>query len=245
MAHYLVTGGGTEERIDGVRRITNFATGRLGALIAETLSRQRGTGTVFYIHGRRAARPRESDSGAAIRCIEVEGVAGLEAAVRRILAEHPVGAIVHSMAVSDYVVDRILDGEGREIRDRDKIPSSERELRLILKPAPKIIGLFHDLAPDAALAGFKLLNNAPHAALMDAAFALLEKNHCACVLANDLTGITAEKHAAFLIDKRKNITRFETKDAIAEGICRFLRDYQNHNDRDNAKVVGDSARTVL
>jgi phosphopantothenate-cysteine ligase len=238
MANYLVTGGGTEERIDGVRSITNFATGRLGVLIAEKLSRQCGTGTVFYVHGKHAVRPHESD--AAIRCIEVEGVADLEAAVRRILAKHDIAAIVHSMAVSDYAVDRILDSEGREIHDRDKIPSSERELRLILKPTPKIIGLFHDLAPDAALAGFKLLNNVSHEELRDAAFALLEKNHCACVLANDRAGITAEKHAAFLVDKRKNIMRFETKEAIAEGICRFLYDNRknginrNRQNRDNA-----------
>ena len=134
--NYLVTGGGTEERIDGVRSITNFATGRLGALIAEGLSRQCGTGTVFYVHGKHAARPEDvsrEHGGAAIRLIEVEGVSDLEAAVRRVLAGHEIGAIVHSMAVSDYTVDRVLDGEGREITARDKIASSERELRLILK----------------------------------------------------------------------------------------------------------------
>ncbi|MDR0638225.1 MAG: phosphopantothenoylcysteine synthase [Spirochaetaceae bacterium] len=230
---YLVTGGGTEERIDGVRSITNFATGRLGALIAERLSRQRGTETVFYVHGKRAVCPQEH-GGTSIRLIEVEGVSDLEAAVRRVLAEHEIGAIVHSMAVSDYTVDRVLDGSGREITARDKIASSERELRLILKPTPKIIGLFHELSPESALVGFKLLNNVSEAALTEAAFALLEKNHCACVLANDLAGITAEKHAAFLIDKRKNITRFAAKAEIAEGICRFLNDYRD-NHRNNAE----------
>lgn len=225
--NYLVTGGGTVERIDGVRSITNFATGRLGALIAEGLSRQCGDGTVFYIHGKRAVCPHEHGGGN-VRLIEVEGVSSLEAAVRQVLAQHEIGAIVHSMAVSDYTVDRIFDGAGREITARDKIASSEHELRLVLKPAPKIIGLFHELSPASALAGFKLLNNVCETALMDAAFALLEKNRCACVLANDLANITAEKHAAFLIDRRKNITRFETKAEIADGICRFLNEYRNN-----------------
>jgi phosphopantothenate-cysteine ligase len=238
--NYLVTAGGTEERIDGVRSITNFATGRLGALIADRLARHHLTGTVFYVHGKHAALPSQpfnGDDGDFIQYSEVEGVSGLEAAVRRIFAEHEIDAIVHSMAVSDYAVERVLDGEGREITNRDKISSSERELRLVLKPTPKIIGLFHDLSPASTLVGFKLLNHVSEAVLTDAAFALLEKNHCACVLANDLAGITARKHTAFLIDRWKNITRFETKEAIADGICDFLHGYWRNRNRDSAGGV--------
>jgi phosphopantothenate-cysteine ligase len=247
---YLVTAGGTTERIDGVRSITNFATGRLGALIAEGLARQPGAGTVFYVCGKHAVRPHEGTGGPhmiqdcnwahqsnhvnqinrfnrinrfnQINQIEVEGVSDLEDAIRNVLTEHTVGAIVHSMAVSDYYVDRILDGDGREITVRDKISSSERELRLILKPAKKIIGMLRGLSPEAVLVGFKLLNNVPEAELTAAAYALLEKNHCDCVLANDLVGISGDKHVAFLVDTRKNITRFETKAQIADGICRFV-----------------------
>lgn len=37
MKTVLITSGGTIEPIDGVRGITNFATGKLGSVIAETL----------------------------------------------------------------------------------------------------------------------------------------------------------------------------------------------------------------
>jgi phosphopantothenate-cysteine ligase len=231
---YLVTAGGTSERIDGVRSITNFATGRLGSLIAEKLAGQsgaecaaeHGTGKIFYVCGPHAVRPNLGTGGPhthTIEVIPVEGVSDLEARVREILRENKIGAIVHSMAVSDYYVDRVLDATGNEIKNADKIDSSQRELRLVLKPAQKIIGMFHELSPESVLVGFKLLNKAPETTLLDAAYALLVKNSCAAVLANDLAAISGEKHAAFLIDARKNIVRFETKEQIAHGICRFVQ----------------------
>jgi phosphopantothenate-cysteine ligase len=222
--NYLVTAGAASERIDGVRSITNFATGRLGSLIAESLSAQRGTQAVFYVCGRPSVRP----GGAAnVRVFEVEGVTSLEERVRVILRENKIDAIVHSMAVSDYQVDRVLDGNGRRIETAGKIGSSERELHIILKPAKKIIGLFHELSPDSLLAGFKLLSNASEEALTEAAYALLEKHHCVCVLANDLSGISGSHHAAFLIDAHKNKTYFNTKEQIAAGICRFIGECGN------------------
>jgi phosphopantothenate-cysteine ligase len=234
--NYLVTAGGTSERIDGVRSITNFATGRLGALIADRLARQPGTGTVFYVCGKHAVRPpRDAVENYRIRVSEVEGVADLEVRIREILRENTIGAVVHSMAVSDYQVDQILDGNGKEIVNADKISSSERELHLILKPAKKIIGLFHALSPGSLLVGFKLLNNAPETVLREAAYRTLAKNHCHCVLANDLTNITGEKHGAFLIDTHQNMTRFETKAQIADGICDFIRrNGRNEPDREAA-----------
>jgi phosphopantothenate-cysteine ligase len=230
---YLVTAGGTSERIDGVRSITNFATGRLGSLIAEKLAGQyrdeyapeHGTGKIFYVCGKHAMRPNLGTGGPhthTIEVIPVEGVSDLEARVEDILGGNKIGAIAHSMAVSDYYVDRILDAAGKEIKNADKIGSSERELRIVLKPAKKIIGMFHELSPESVLIGFKLLNKAPETTLLDAAYALLTKNSCAAVLANDLAAISGEKHAAFLIDAEKNIVRFETKEQIARGICRFI-----------------------
>jgi phosphopantothenate-cysteine ligase len=222
----LVTAGGTEERIDGVRSITNFATGRLGALIAEKLSEADRTGTVFYVCGKRAVRPGGGEGvPPGVRIFEVEDVDALEARVRAILSQNRIDAIVHSMAVSDYQVDRILDGEGKLIENTDKISSTERELRLILKPAKKIIGLLREDAPSALLIGFKLLNHVSEAELTEAAFALLQKNRCDCVLANDLAGISGTKHAAFLLDAQKNKTAFTTKEEIATGICRFIHSH--------------------
>ncbi len=51
----LITSGGTEEPIDGVRYITNFSTGRTGAVIADYLAAC-GVETVL-VHGRHAVLP--------------------------------------------------------------------------------------------------------------------------------------------------------------------------------------------
>ena len=47
----IVTAGGTRERIDEVRSITNGATGRLGSLIADELSKRLSAQehTLYYL----------------------------------------------------------------------------------------------------------------------------------------------------------------------------------------------------
>lgn len=49
----LITAGGTVEAIDGVRGITNFSSGKLGAIIADTLT----VSKVFLIKGRKSVMP--------------------------------------------------------------------------------------------------------------------------------------------------------------------------------------------
>ena len=55
---FLVTAGGTSEKIDAVRCITNSATGALGSLIAERLAEDPGAERIFYICGKTAVRPK-------------------------------------------------------------------------------------------------------------------------------------------------------------------------------------------
>jgi phosphopantothenate-cysteine ligase len=111
-----------------------------------------------------------------------------------------------------------------------KISSGEKNLILFLDPVQKIISLFRELAPDAILVGFKLLDHAPHDALIGAGFDLLEKNHCAFVLANDMMEISGTSHSGCLIDAHKNVRRFEGKKEIAEGIVEsVLREFTKRN----------------
>jgi phosphopantothenate-cysteine ligase len=98
----LITAGGTREPIDRVRTITNTSTGRLGALIAEAFAAHDSVTEIHYLRGASAAVPQ---SGKA-RIIPVADVASLETAVRNVLENHRIDAIVHCMAVSDYRVRR-------------------------------------------------------------------------------------------------------------------------------------------
>jgi phosphopantothenate-cysteine ligase len=246
--NFLVTAGGTSERIDSVRRITNSATGRLGSLVADNLAELPATQRVVYVCGKTALQPCSPKA----EIVMVEDTADLEKAVREILGGKGrplIDGIVHSMAVSDYRVrfvtssgfladailaalsaggplerETIIRGiEHSTVMERDaKVSSDEKSLLLILEGTPKIISLFHGLSPVSLVVGFKLLDGVPRETLLDRAHELLQKNHCAYVLANDLRDIRGDQHVAYLVDNDRRFIRYEDKMSIARGIAETL-----------------------
>jgi phosphopantothenate-cysteine ligase len=227
----LISAGGTRERIDSVRSIANTATGRLGSLVAACFDKIQETERIFYVCAPNVPRPDSAKAEITV----VEDTAGLERAVRDILGQNRVDVIIHSMAVSDYRVRSVTTpariaerarsvpvieaiDSAPSLEQNAKISSDENRLVIVLESAPKIISLFQTLAPRALLVGFKLLDNASHETLIDAACRLLEKNRCAFVLANDARDIHDDTHIAYLIDRNRQIQRFEDKHEIALGI---------------------------
>lgn len=105
----IITAGGTRERIDTVRSITNAATGRLGSEIARSLAARGGSRVekLFYVHGPGAIVP----DCAALEPIEVCGVEDLIHALESIAGSGDIGAVVHSMAVSDYSVKAVTTAD--------------------------------------------------------------------------------------------------------------------------------------
>ncbi|MDR3311689.1 MAG: phosphopantothenoylcysteine synthase [Spirochaetaceae bacterium] len=246
--NFLVTAGGTSERIDSVRRITNSATGRLGSLAADALAELPGAQAVVYVCGKTALRPCSPKA----QIVPVEDTADLEKAVREILggkARPQIDGIVHTMAVSDYRVrsvtsaallaDALLAAQSAGLPptreaiiqsiehsdgiERDaKVSSDEKSLLLVLEGTPKIISLFHGLSPATLIVGCKLLDGVSRETLIDRAYELLHKNHCAYVLANDLQDIHGDQHTAYLVDTDRRCIRYEDKMSIARGIAKTL-----------------------
>lgn len=107
----IVTAGGTREKIDTVRAITNNATGRLGSLIAEEFSKRltEREHTVYYLCGVGSILPTVNDPN--IRIIKIEGTNQLEYEMDRLLTTQRIDAVVHSMAVSDYKVSGVITPE--------------------------------------------------------------------------------------------------------------------------------------
>jgi phosphopantothenate-cysteine ligase len=227
----LISAGGTREKIDSVRSITNTATGRLGCLIAACFDKVPETKRIFYICGKDAPRPESAKAEITV----IEDTADLERAVRELLQNHRVDAIIHSMAVSDYRVRTVTTpariaeaARGSSLIDAfehvpslgqdGKISSDENRLVIVMEPTPKIISLFHLLAPHALLVGFKLLDKVSREDLINAASKLLEKNRCTFVLANDARDIHDDTHIAYLVDRDRGVQRFEDKHGIARGI---------------------------
>lgn len=98
----IITAGGTCERIDNVRNISNIATGTLGSLIAGELAVQAANwaNTIYYICGKNAVLP----AGGRTEIISIDGVGQLRDALTGLLSTKKIDAIIHSMAVSDYTV---------------------------------------------------------------------------------------------------------------------------------------------
>ncbi len=99
----LITAGGTTEKIDDVRAISNNSTGRLGTAIAEAFLNCKSISIekIYYVCGQSAVVP-SSDK---VSIIRIESVAQLASMLEEILTSHIVDIVVHSMAVSDYGVD--------------------------------------------------------------------------------------------------------------------------------------------
>jgi phosphopantothenate-cysteine ligase len=232
MMNILISAGGTQERIDAVRSITNASTGALGSLLADSFAASGEVERIFYIAGVRALLPRTAKA----EIIPITDALDLEKAVRKTLLENAIDAAAHCMAVSDFRVSKattvrraaLAGGLDRaaELDRTAKLASGldGDKLILILEENPKIISLFKQLSPRTLLVGFKLLDGVPRETLIEAAHALLKQNNCAFVLANDAQDIRAGAHTGYLVDAGRNVQRWETKAEIAAGIAARVMD---------------------
>lgn len=74
----IITAGGTTERIDAVRKITNTGTGKLGSLTAEEFIKQGGSNIekIFYICEKGTIVPQ-------LACAEIITTDGVDDAKKR------------------------------------------------------------------------------------------------------------------------------------------------------------------
>lgn len=225
----IITAGGTSERIDDVRTITNSSTGRLGLAIGNTFAEKYGDRIekIYYLHGLRASYP-QSDK---VEPVAIEGVADLQKNLQELLASEKIDAVIHAMAVSDYVVNEVTtldkirgteDPDNRADLSGNKISSDIDDLVIHMKKSPKVISSIKKWAPDTKLVGFKLLSSVPHQELIDVGYRLLQKNDCDFVMANDLSEIGKDRHRGYLIHKDKSYDTMETNEEIAEMIARRI-----------------------
>ena len=244
----LITAGGTSEPIDTVRKITNFATGSLGSEICfEILTNyDANIDRIFYLCPKNAVLP---SSHSKLNLIFTETSENVLSEITHILTTEKIDVCIHSMAVSDYVVDYVSDVS--EIAEKlhnefclapeisiekikgvlqtaitpitdSKISSNRDDLVIKLKKGPKIINNIKSLSPNTMLVGFKLLSNVSKDELYNVAHNLLEKNHAGYVVANDLSDIKDGKHKAMIIDNSGVVANCDTKKDIAKKLCKLI-----------------------
>jgi phosphopantothenoylcysteine synthetase/decarboxylase len=119
-------------------------------------------------------------------------------------------AVIHAMAVLDYMPGRLSKG---------KIPSNKDKLTLTLTKTPKIIGIMREVWPETFFVSFKLEAGLSVDELIKRAYTSLKKNDVNLVVANDQNEIAGGKHRAYLIDSQKNVVSVcETKRDIAHNL---------------------------
>ena len=233
MYKIVITAGGTSERIDNVRKITNSSSGKLGSIIATRLIEMHGDkiDKIYYVCSSGAIRPTNDK----VEVVEIVDTSDLERVVKSLLTENKIDYFIHSMAVSDYTVDYVTTAEDMAKRidnnngnaldvicnynlklTDDKISSNYENLIIKLKKTPKIISMIKGISPMTYLVGFKLLDNVSEKQLIDVAVNLKEKNHCDLVVANDLSNIRKGTHKAFVIRPRNDYVVALGKEDIAE-----------------------------
>lgn len=230
----IITAGGTSEKIDNVRKITNSSSGKLGCTIANKLIEKESgkIEKIYYICAKNSYKPNHEK----IKIIEIFDTNDLKNKTEELLTKEDINYFIHSMAVSDYTVDYVTNA--RKLSDNinnnrnidafdvivnnndtiteNKISSSEDDLIIKLKRTPKIISLIKDLSPNTYLVGFKLLDGVSKEKLMNVATNLKNKNKCDLVVANDLSNIRNGNHKAFIIKSENNYINASGKDDIAE-----------------------------
>ncbi|BBM18888.1 phosphopantothenate-cysteine ligase [Enterococcus avium] len=225
----LITSGGTSEKIDDVRAITNHSSGKLGKAIAESFAKS--DVMIDIITTRHAVKPE----GKNIQHYYIESTADLEKTLKDLMTANTYDAVIHSMAVSDFTPESSTTLKDLESaiatqpadlpkalvdianeRTEKKISSDTDHLVIVLKKNPKIISLIKKLQPETILVGFKLLVDVPMIELLNVAKKSLEKNHADFILANDLAEIRGEKHHGYLINKQQKVKEAHTKSEIAD-----------------------------
>ena len=223
MKNIIVTAGGTSEKIDNVRKITNSSTGKLGMKIALELLKKYNDVKIYYVCSRNSLRPINDR----VEVIEIDGTMDLKNNIENLLTQNKIDYFIHSMAVSDYMVDYVTNLESIKNNDikvisGNKISSNEDNLVIVLKPTPKIISIIKNISPETYLVGFKLLDGVSKEELISVAKKLRDKNKCDLVVANDLENIRKGNHKAYIIDKKDEIEEVNGKDVIAKQLVRRL-----------------------
>ena len=226
----LITSGGTSEKIDQVRSITNHSTGKLGALIADSFLAQGDQ--VTLITTRNAIKPAAHPN---LTIQIIENVQELFEMMKPLVKTHDV--LIHSMAVSDYTpiymtgFEQITTSQDlteflNKTNKQSKISSKDNYQVLFLKQTPKIISQVKKWNPNIRLIGFKLLVDVSKKELLTVARASLTKNQAEISVANDLSDISDNQHHAYLV-KINSVIKADTKEKIAQQLVTHIHTKDN------------------
>lgn len=205
----IITAGGTSEKIDEVRYITNRSSGKMGAAIAEECS-LRGA-EVLILRAKNSIKPRY-----AIQEEQFVTTEDLYELVKKNITNFDV--IFHVAAVSDFKAEK---PSSRKI-------SSEKAVNLKLVPQIKISDQIKKLNPSVKLIAFKAEYNLTEKELIKAAENKIEESASDAIIANDVSrkdsGFEADNNEVFVVLKQKEAHKvaYSSKREVAKEVVEYL-----------------------
>lgn len=199
----LITAGGTKEKIDPVRFISNASSGKMGKALAD-IAHDMGA-EVTLISTFAVNKPYKN--------IVVETALEMENEVKKNYSEQD--CVIMAAAVSDYRVENVSE---QKIK-KDSNENSEVTLKLIKNP-DILQGICSINNGKTKIVGFC----AESENLLENAKAKIQKKGCDLLVANDISrkdiGFNADENEVYIIDKALNIKHIakNTKNNIAKRI---------------------------
>jgi phosphopantothenoylcysteine decarboxylase/phosphopantothenate--cysteine ligase len=174
----VVTSGGTSERIDPIRVLSNRASGKTGRAVARAC----------HVAGADVVLVHDGPEVGYAEVRQVESAAEMLEAVSTAIEGREGDALVSAAAISDYTVEP----------SEEKIRSGG-ELTLDLTPTPKLIDTVREAHPDLPIVGFKAETAGDEAALVGKARELLDRAGLAFVVGNHAGVMGAEETRAVVV----------------------------------------------
>lgn len=206
----IITSGGTSERIDGVRTITNISSGRLALAVTLKLLQHISDVHVHYICGERALVP--SAVLHQVTVTRVRNTQDLADAIDKLHSTDPF-AFIHSMAVSDF----------SPVFREGKMPSDIKNPSIQLKANPKVINMIRETFPKTILFGFKLESGVSPRELIKRGQSLIDRSACNYAVVNLVEDISLFFHNGLIIDRNDIISTFYSKSDCGKKIAEIIK----------------------
>ncbi len=205
----IVTAGGTIEKIDEVRNISNRSSGKMGIALAEECY-LRGV-DVLLLRAKNSVKPRYL-----IREKIFETAEDLLLLVKENIKDTDI--FFQAAAVSDYKVDKSFKG---------KI-SSGKSFNLKLVPQIKIVDQIKKISPKTVLVAFKAVYGLGEKLLIQEGLKKLKESKADVVITNDISrddrGFESDDNEVYIISKDKSVKKLPltSKREIAKEIVEFV-----------------------
>lgn len=212
----LITSGGTLEKWDNVRGHTNLSKGVMGTYLAEAALK--AGADVLYMHGYFAQKPTANEK---LSFIGFEGIEDLSNKLEHILKTDHIDVVIMAVAGSDWVVDKVFDQQGNEMKEKGKMPSDEPPI-IHFKKAPKVIAQVKTWAPDVTLVGFKLEATEDVNELLGRAKIRMESSDATYMVANSSKSLYGSGEPHFILKKDGTFVQTDGKKQTANTLMEIL-----------------------